>query len=420
MRLDRAIWAATLLAGVAASQQDPRFVERTFASVPEGIEVDFQVVFAPDGSRAAFVGKRNGKTCPVVEGEVGPEFDFIDPPAFGPTGAQLAFRVGDRTSKKAETWWVWIDGKKTEKNDWIGALSWSPDGRKLAYWTQPGAKLGSMGEYTGGSLVLVVDGKKGAKYRDADALTPPVWSRDSKLVATAAMKDTEWLVLVGDKEVARSPMASSVAISDDGKRFACAVMKPFEHGGMDAPPTMRMSWQVVRDKKTYGAEFESAATPVLSADGKRLAFKALREGRVRIVVDEKPSKLDWTLACTPVFSPDGKRIAYAGVEGGEIDPFWIVSREGDWASKGGAWKLVVDDAAAEESFDELRNITFSPDAKQVAVRARSGEKWSIVCGERRSEMFDAVGPPLFADDGTQLAFGARNGRELTWRVMSLR
>jgi hypothetical protein len=42
-----------------------------------------------------------------------------------------------------------------------------------------------------------------------------------------------------------------------------------------------------------------------------------------------------------------------------------------------------------------------------------------VCGDKRSETFDEIGEPHFAADGLRIAFGARKGRELWWKVLAL-
>jgi Tol biopolymer transport system component len=409
-----------VLALPLAAQREALFVGHPLPTVPEGVELDGAPVFAPDGTQVAYAGKRDGALVPIVGEEIGESFDFIDPPVFGASGEQVAFRVGKRANKKSEDWWIWRDGKKTESNDWIGALSWSPDGSKLAYWTQPGAKLESDGSYKRGGMVLVVDGRKGAKWNDADALTPPVWSEDSKVVATSAMKGGEWCVLLGDKPSTKAPFIDSVSLSRDGKSFAVAAkrvsMAQFDPGAV--APT-EMHWEVILGKRTFGVNFESAASPTISPDGRRVAYKVTTANKCGIAIDDEEPKLPWDFVTRPVWSDDSRRLAYAGVQGGELDRAWIVSKEGDLVIKAGSWRLVVDGEPTGENFDELRDIVFSPSGKLAAFRARTGAKWQIVCGTTKSESFDFAGPPSFDTDSRRLAFGIRNGREFAWKVLEL-
>jgi roadblock/LC7 domain-containing protein len=407
-----------VLLAFAQGKPDARLVEHAFAKVPDGVEVSGEVVFSDDGSIVAYVGTRAGRSVPVVGDAVGEPFDFLDPPAIGARG-NVAFRAGNRTSKSAEKWWVLLDGKRTGECDWIGTLSWSPDGARLAYWTQPGATLRADGIYGGGSMVLSIDGKRGAKWEDADALSPPAWSRDSKLVVTSAMKGGQWHVLVGERSVDRQPFVDGPVPSPDGKRVALAIAKSGAQSG--PPPAIAgPTWIVACDKKRLGAGYDSAASPVFSPDGRRIAYKAMKGGKCGIAIDDEPAQLDFDFVAAQLFSPDSKRLAFAGATGCEIDASVAVTREGEFNVKGGHWKLVVDGRPEGESFDEIRDAAFSPDGARVAFRARTGAKWRIACAATRSDEFDQVGPPSFSADSKAVAFGARAGRELLWKVLALK
>lgn len=74
------------------------------------------------------------------------------------------------------------------------------------------------------------------------------------------------------------------------------------------------------------------------------------------------------------------------------------------------------------------NVRFAPDGRSVAYAVARGDKRWIVVGEkpfdpaqgRKGEEFDEVGPPVFSPGGTKVAFGARKGRELWWKVMAVK
>src|SRR5688500_5516094 len=86
-------------------------VAHALPSVPDGVEVDGELAFSSDGARVAYVGLRGGKQVPMISAEVGETYDFLDSVAFGRDA--VTFRAGRSTSKKAETWWILLNGKRT-------------------------------------------------------------------------------------------------------------------------------------------------------------------------------------------------------------------------------------------------------------------------------------------------------------------
>lgn len=73
-----------------------------------------------------------------------------------------------------------------------------------------------------------------------------------------------------------------------------------------------------------------------------------------------------------------------------------------------------------EEFDEVwSDPSFSPQGKALVYAAKKDRKWFVVVGEKKGQEFDFVWPPTFSLDGTRVAYGARKGRELWWKVLSL-
>jgi hypothetical protein len=405
-----------------------------FEPIPAGLEVREPIAFAPDGSRVAFQGVKADKQFAIVDGVLSDAFDFVDAPVFGATADRLVFRVGNRISKKAEKWWLLSNGAKIAESEWIGAPSWSPDGKRLAYWSQPGAKLDAKGERIGGGMVFVVDGKKGEKWRDADALTAPVWSDDSKHVATSALKNDEWCVLIDGKTVGTAPaqvafkaapgsppapwgLRSSIrdfVFSSGGEHFAYSRLEPYERDSGGAK-LEGATWGVVYDEAPQRGEFDAAGSPTFSPDGSRFAYKVHSATRgYGVALDFKPPTYASGFVAQLTFSPDSKRFAYVLISG--LDKVFDadLSQDRESSVRGGTWSAVLDGKAEERTFDEIRDLTFSPDSKRTAYRARKGDKWFIVSGRWSMGGDGELSAPRFSADGLTLGYGSRKDSSLAW------
>jgi len=104
----------------------------------------------------------------VLDGEKGPEYDYIESLTFSLEGKRYAYvaNIGGKWGEYAYTggkWFVVIDGKKSPEYDYIGSLTFSSDWERYAYVAGVGGKW-DRGEYTGGKYFVVLDGKKGPEF----------------------------------------------------------------------------------------------------------------------------------------------------------------------------------------------------------------------------------------------------------------
>ena len=98
-------------------------------------------------------------------------------------------------------------------------------------------------------------------------------------------------------------------------------------------------------------------------------------------------------------SPDGKHFAYIGVQDGSIS--W------DGYCKGSKYVAVADNQAGK-IYDNISQLTFSPDSQHFAYVAETKGKYFIVLDNKEGKIYDAIGEFVFSYDSKRLAYVARN------------
>lgn len=163
-------------------------------------------------------------------------------------------------------------------------------------------------------------------------------------------------------------------------------------------------WHVVRDGKPESevcARYWSQEPPLLSADGKHLAYGCHRtaEGQpeqVDVIVDGRrfgPYTNAWGMA----FSPDGTRFAFGADDGSAERP----------------WFYVVDGQPHGMKFDRVFPPRFSPDGRHVAwVAERKNRLVLFLDGDGYASSDDLLWAPTF-DLGKGLSWAVLRGRRVS-------
>ena len=430
------------LAG-ALPAQDPS-AERLLATIPADLALTSDPIPAPDGSKqvdhaqfafgaggrfVAYIAYRGAKGVAVVGDKVLGEYHYLHAPVMDAAGEHFAFRAGNRVQPTKEQWWAIVDGQQGKPFDWIGEVALGAGGAAV-FWEQPGAKLRADGAYDESPMLLHFGSKTTKKYDSPLSLIAPTFSADGSIVATCGARGGRQVPFTFDqkKEVPAKQahdLVEDVVCSPDGRRLAVVAVvggMPLEPGEPGPPDMAAGKWRIAVDGKSYGDGDDDVGAPVWSRDGKRLAFKVRRGGKMGIGTDQEPKPpCAHDFVGVPVFDASGQQLLFIGQNGGSDasglarwrDPGAVGGRCSlSNRTRNGKVEVLVDDA------DGLAHPTFGPDGR-IAFAQKRGDKWHVRVGAIESPGFDDVGPPVFAADGKRLAFGARVGRELWWKVLAL-
>jgi Tol biopolymer transport system component len=366
----------------------PQAAETRLATIPEGYEVG-EIVFSTDGKKVVYSAGRGGEEHVFFEGSRGKSYDKVK------------------------------------------FLVLSPDTRSIAY------VAGRRGEE-----FIVVNGIEGKRYRAVD---DPVFSPDSQAVAYEAEKDRKWHIVIGDRESPGTDMLYMEPVFSADSRFVTSIEQNFATGksvrivsstdmkqiktgiaydwiGSFAisPDKARIAhgartenkWFVIVSDFTSveggetGTPYDNVSHVTISPDGRRIAYVAVRGGQTFIVIGNRETRFTADdILFPPVFSPDGTKVAVGA------------TRQG----KG----LIILDGKEGQLYDAVSRPVFSPDGSRLLYQAAKEGKWVTILADEEGRLireypFDGViKPPVFSPDGKSIVLGARKGRDLWWKVVSI-
>jgi Tol biopolymer transport system component len=387
---------------------------------------DFHPTFAPDGERIAFCSRREGGGIYVM-GATGESPRKVSDegfhPAWSPDGRKLAYtteRVTDPTSRAAPAalWVVDVESlEKTKLSDGdASGVSWSPNGKRIAYWSYWYEVQGQRDILTlpteGGTPVPVTN--------DAPTDWDPVWSPDGRwlyFLSDRGGSPDLWRVPIdessGETRGAPEPVTTGIArimqadFAGDGKRLAVTAQRA-------SGEVLRIPFDPARAAVTGTAEtIHSSSNPLtqtaVSNDGQWLAYRttAPREqiwvmrldgtGRRRLIDDEYRNR-------GPSWSPDDRWLGFYSNRSGSYE-FWAVRPDGT------GLKQMTDTPE-----DDLTHVVWSPDGRRL-IGTLFNDGWGggmIEFGERGIDGLDepAAMMAVPGTEGFNTSLWSPDGRHL--------
>lgn len=429
----------SLVLATVAFPQEADGGERLLARIPEGLEISTDLVrrnnrdafsrrrsieWDADGRTVAYAAQRGAEFFPVIGEAIGEAFGSVDRPLV--RGGHAFFHVARVKSETEEQHWLWVDGRKTGAENWMGELVARADGKQVAFWTRPGAKFGSATTPGNAKYELVVATDKGAQWSRArsdewsEAGTAQ-FSGDGKQLFAVACDRQGWAVFQAGKKETKlcEPWdgIESFALSADGSALALVRTAPARADGT-AFLSLADKPELLFRGSRVGSEHALVASATVDARGAHVAYVVTRGAKRTVAIDEEREPCgEHAFVLELTFDPTGEELACVAVDGG------AESKEIPGLIVGGQWFVVVRTCTAQAEpiehtrFLEVRDLVWDSRGARLAYAARDESGWFIVCGDTRSPAHDDVGRPAFSADGRTIGFGSQDGSELWWREL---
>jgi Tol biopolymer transport system component/imidazolonepropionase-like amidohydrolase len=369
-------------------------------------------VWSPDGKQIAFQSYRDGNFhLYLIDADGGTprkltsgQFDCREP-AFSPDGKRLAF-----SSDRDGSYGIWLldlaSGAITVAASTVdeeAAPRWSADGERIVF-TVNDVGIDVVTVATGERRRLITAPGTGKVYG-------PTFGPDGQTPSYMLLRGADADLMLGDKQLthgedvfgfAASWSGPDVLYFADGKirrRGASGAVKDVAFTA-NVSVAQRNYHRRTRDLESLKPKpVRGIASPVVSPDGRQVAFRALNALYVVPISGGKPRRLtdDTFFNSDPDFSPDGKTLLYSSDRLGSAD-LWTR----DLAS--GKDTVVTSLPGAQ--------ITprWSPDGRSVAYTDHDGAVWTL---EVATGKVQQVTPPLFmpgrpswSPDGNVIALAA--------------
>jgi beta-lactamase regulating signal transducer with metallopeptidase domain len=245
-------------------------------------------VFSPDSQHLAYTARRGRNSFLVRDGQESAAYQSIGTPVFSLDSRHLAC-----DAKRDGKAYLITDGQESKGYQSVTSLLFSPDSQHLTAVVQRKNE----------AAILLLDGKEQPAYRWPEWIT---FSPDSRRIAALSSwgKLHNFQLIVDGQSICNVGQIWSFGFSPDSKHTACVT------GVQHVSPVVtreRISLYIDGGKQPYET---TAALPVWSPTGDRMAYVAKIGAQIAVVLDGKALPgTDGTIDRI-TFSPDGKHVLY--------------------------------------------------------------------------------------------------------------
>ncbi len=358
----------------------------------DSAEDDTEPAFSPDGERIAFRSERGGGGI-FLMGATGESVrrlaDFCHLPAWSPDGREIACstvspsRPDVREVTSSQVFVIDIESGKRRlvSGGIVDAVepSWSPDGRRIAFWGLRDGRLDIFTAAREGGDVTYVTGDEAQDFN-------PVWEPGAKYLYFSSDRNGAvnlWRVPIdqatgktsGKPEAVTVPSiyATSLSFSRDGRRLAylnCRRSSNLFRADFD--PARET---VIGPPKAITQGLKDALYPSISHDREWIAFSLYGVNENLAVVKPDGSMLrriteDEARDHLPRWSPDGRQIAFMSTRSGRFE-IWTIRSDGSDARQ-------VTEASPPGG---VSYPAWSPDAKKMSYNLPDQMGYIIEAGK---------------------------------------
>jgi len=344
------------------------------------------VVFSPDGSRYAYVGRQSQELVLFVDGK-----ESLRTPMAGISGVEVRVAFGGDDAKHiyyaqscATGFELWIDGQK-QPGSYLS--SGSGESATDPVITRDGAHWAYVAQIERDKRTLVLDGKDAGYLGES-----PQFTADGQHFFCLVRQGPIVNLVVDGKPKVKSDGINRLCMAPAGNGFA-AVLQRLQPPG---------EFLIMNGKKVEGSDCLNITRVVLSPDGKRCAALCVVSNQAQFVLVDGKKGLEYfnIIASSIAFSPDSSKLGYVATAGAK------------------AFVVINEDESDE--FQPLPSFAFSADGKRVVYTgSRSGSAMSfpVFVDDKPEQLSQGMNIDSFefSPDGSRYAYlgpGANNGEPI--------
>lgn len=343
------------------------------------------IKFSALGRGVAYIEEHNDRQRVVLNGKPGNDYTEISRLSISPDGQHVSYScmLGDKLQ-------MILDSVASQPYIGLFEATYSPDSRHVAYLAQ---SIDTVAH-------IVLDDKSIEESPSAVSADLLFNSDSSKLlyhVRPAKEGPSAKLViydLKSGKKVVKDCLDTHIVMNKEKDRIVIAV----KEGAKQRVVDFKIS---APDDVHKSGLYDEIANFSIAIDGKGVAFTGVKGSSRYLVMNGKEERLPDDLAVidTPVIRPDLKGV---GV---------ILATTERYNRRFALHHVLFRDGMKHKEYEQIKELVYSGKNSSVAYVAKENEKFKLVLNGKEGPAFDMIVTPMFSPDGSKLVYRARNDQK---------